>query len=75
MQVHPLFLVEVVLLDIILCVCFADQCLAIVLSVLSFTDSNYPIGIFKLFFYIDSHSTSHTNYCYFVISPFSQQFQ
>ena len=39
-----------------LCVCFVDRCLsfvlfvlAIVFSVLRFTDSDYPFGIFKLF--------------------------
>ena len=39
-----------------LCVCLVDRCLyishvslAIVLSVLRFTDSDYPFGIFKLF--------------------------
>ena len=38
------------------CVCFVDRCLsfctfslAIVLSVLRYTDSDYPFGIFKLF--------------------------
>jgi hypothetical protein len=42
---------------LVLCVCFADHCLArflflfaIVLSVLRFTASDYPFGIFKLFF-------------------------
>ena len=42
---------------LVLCVCFVDRCLsfctffllAIVLSVLRFTDSDYPFGIFKLF--------------------------
>jgi hypothetical protein len=41
---------------LVLCVCFADHylsfvlfLLAIVLSVLQFTDSDYPFGIFKLF--------------------------
>ena len=27
----------------VLCVCFKDRCLAIVLSVLRFTDSDYPL--------------------------------
>ena len=41
--------------SLVLCVCFVDICLsfvllAIVLSVLRFTDSDYPLGIFKLFF-------------------------
>ena len=42
--------------SLVLCVCFVDRCLsffsfflAIVLSVLRFTDSDYPFGIFKLF--------------------------
>ena len=37
-----------------LCVCFIDRCLSfflgIVLSVLRYTNSDYPFGIFKLFF-------------------------
>ena len=33
--------------SLVLCVCFVDRCLSIVL--LLFTDSAYPIGIFKLF--------------------------
>ena len=39
----------------VLCVCFVDRCLSflvIVLSVLRYTDSDYPFGIFKLFFNI-----------------------
>jgi hypothetical protein len=42
--------------SLVLCVCFVDRCLsfcpfmAIVLSVLRFTYSDYPFGIFKLFF-------------------------
>ena len=42
--------------SLVLCVCFVDRCLsfvlflfAIVLSVLRYTDSDYPSGIFKLF--------------------------
>jgi hypothetical protein len=33
--------------SLVLCVCFVDRCLSIVL--LLFTDSAYPFGIFKLF--------------------------
>ena len=43
--------------SLVVCVCFVDRCLsfcafffAIVLSVHGFTDSDYPFGIFKLFF-------------------------
>ena len=36
--------------SLVLCVCFVDRCLSIVLSVLLwYTDSDYPFGIFKLF--------------------------
>jgi hypothetical protein len=42
--------------SLLVCVCFVDHCLSfctffltIVLSVLQFTDSDYPFGIFKLF--------------------------
>jgi hypothetical protein len=42
--------------SLVLCVCFVDRCLslctfllAIVLSVLRYTDSDYPFGVFKLF--------------------------
>jgi hypothetical protein len=46
--------------SLVLCVCFVDLCLsfctffllAIVLSVLRYTDSDYPYGIFKLFFWL-----------------------
>ena len=41
--------------SLVLCACFVDHCLvfvlfplAIVLSVLRYTDSDYPFGIFKL---------------------------
>jgi hypothetical protein len=41
--------------SLVLCTCFVDYCLvfvlflmAIVLSVLRYTDSDYPFGIFKL---------------------------
>jgi hypothetical protein len=49
---HPVFSAVRVT---VLCVCFVDRCLfffllAIVLSVLRFTDSDYPFSIFKLFF-------------------------
>jgi len=44
--------------SLVLCVCFVDRCpfvlfiLVIVLSVLlRYTDSDYPFGIFKLFFH------------------------
>ena len=45
--------------SLVLCVCFVDRCLSfctfllvIVLSILlRLTDSDYPFGIFKLFFY------------------------
>ena len=44
----------------VLCVCFVNRCLsfcpfllAIVLSVLRFTNSDYPFGIFKLFEFFD----------------------
>jgi hypothetical protein len=52
--VHPRFLVWFVLLDLLLYVydcrsLFVLFLLAIVLSVLLFTDSEYPFGIFKLF--------------------------
>jgi len=52
MSSHPVFSVVRVT---VLWVCFVDRCLsffllAIVLSVLRFTDSDYPFGIFKLFF-------------------------
>jgi hypothetical protein len=46
--------------SLVLCVCFVDRCLsivlfllAIVLSVFRFTDSNYPFGVFKLFLNIN----------------------
>jgi hypothetical protein len=36
--------------SLVLCVCFVDRCLTIVLSVrLRYTDSDYPFSIFKLF--------------------------
>jgi hypothetical protein len=39
-----------VTLSLVLCVCFVDRCLTIVLSVLlRYTDSDYPFSIFKLF--------------------------
>ena len=47
-------------------VCFVDRCvylflLAIVLSVLRYTDYDYPFGIFKLFLAVENiwHSASH----------------
>ena len=53
-KVHLLFSVGFVLLDL-LCVIFCRSLfvrfrLAIVLSVLLFTDADYPFGIYKLFF-------------------------
>ena len=44
--------------SLVLYVCFVDRCLsfcllAIVLSVLRYMDSDYPFGIFKLFFLYD----------------------
>jgi hypothetical protein len=52
---NPLIPVFSVMRVTVLCACFVDRCLsffllAIVLSVLRFTDSDYPFGIFKLFF-------------------------
>ena len=45
--------------SLVLCVCFVDRCLffvlfllVIVLSLLRFTDSDYPFGIFKLLLYL-----------------------
>jgi hypothetical protein len=43
--------------SVVVCVCFVDRCLSLVLYllvivlsvVLRFTDSDYPFGIFKLF--------------------------
>ena len=53
--VHPGFSGVCVTRSLVLCVCFVDRCLsfcnfllAIVLSVLRYTDSDYPFGIFKL---------------------------
>ena len=54
----PVFSGVCVTRSLVLCVCFIDGCLsfcfffllAIVLSVLQFTDSDYHFGIFKLFF-------------------------
>ena len=49
----PVFSGVPVTRSLVLCVCFVDSfCsfrLAIVLSLLRFTDSDYPFGIFKLF--------------------------
>jgi hypothetical protein len=57
MSSPPVFSGVRVTRSLILCVCFVDRCLsflyffllAVVLSVLRFTDYAYPIGIFKLF--------------------------
>jgi hypothetical protein len=51
--VHPWFLCGVCVIQaLVLCVCFVDCCssfflLDIVLSVLGYTDSDYPFGIFN----------------------------
>ena len=46
--------------SLVLCVCFVD-CLAVVLSVLLFTDSDYPFGIFKLFM-LNLGAVDHSNF-------------
>ena len=53
---EPVFSRVHVTRSLVLCACFVDRCLsfcpfflAIVLSVLPFTDSDYHFGIFKLF--------------------------
>ena len=49
----PPFLMGHVARSLVSCVMFLDHCLsflAIVFSVLRCTDSDYPLGIFKLFF-------------------------
>ena len=50
--------------SLVLYVCFVDRCLyflllSIVLFVLRFTYSDYPFGIFKLFFCLENHCTGH----------------
>ena len=57
MSSPPVFSGVCVTRSLVLYVCFVDRCLSfctfsfvIVLSVLRFTDSDYPFGIFKLFF-------------------------
>jgi hypothetical protein len=59
--------------SLVLYVCFVDCCLffctfllAIVLSVLRYTDSDYPFGIFKLFF------LGYYQVCYFVLTEGSK---
>ena len=56
MSSPPVFSGVCVTPSLVLYVCFVDRCLSlctfsfvIVLSVLRFTDSDYPFGIFKLF--------------------------
>ena len=56
LSLPPVFSGVCVIRSLVLCVCFVDRCLSfvlflltIVLSVLRFTDSDYPFGIFKLF--------------------------
>ena len=57
MSLPPIFSGVRVTRSLVLCVCFVDRCLslfvlfllAVVLSVLLFTDSAYQIGIFKFF--------------------------
>ena len=53
-------------LKLYICVCFVDRCLsffrlAIVLSVLRFTDFYYPFGIFKLFWRQIISRSRHSN--------------
>ena len=49
----PVFSGVAAIRSFVLCVCFVDSCflfpLTIMLSVLRYTDSDYPFGIFKLF--------------------------
>ena len=54
----PVFSAVCVTRPLVLFICFVDCCLyfctfslAIMLSVLRYTDSDYPFGIFKLFLY------------------------
>jgi len=61
----PIFSCVHVTRSSVLCVCFVDRCLSLVLFllaivffvVLRITDSDYPFGIFKLFLWICSKHT------------------
>ena len=67
----PVFIVVRVTRSLVLCVCFVDRCLsfctfllAIVLSaLLRFTDSDYTLGIFKLFLTINNSDSLKDAFC------------
>ena len=66
----PVFSGACVTRSLVVCVCFAYRCLsfcpfplAIVLSVLRSTDSDYPFGNFKLFFRLFSSTWKRMSFC------------